>query len=725
MIKKIQDKKIFKFIVFAVVLLIPVIYSFFYLKSYWDPYGHLSDLKVGIVNLDNGNGEENRGNELVKELKESGTLNFVDCPADEANKGLGNDEYYAVITIPSNFTETLNSASTEDKQISTIIYTPNKRKNYLASQILNTALKTVEINLQGKVSREVTATLSDNLKEVPSNLEKIADGANKLNNGATDLTNGIQTLSDGVNTLDVKYSEFDNGVNSAYEGSKTLANGTSQISSGIGDLKSGASKLNVGVSEINEALNDTDLSKIGKLTSGIVKLDDGVNKKDGLKNGINSYVTGSESIANGVISLDQTLDSEIAKYTNIYMNSTDATTKMQAGAALQALKSVKSGINDTSKGKSLVGGSKELTATDSKTKLTSGGALKAGINEVSAGTEELNNATGDIKNLGSSINELKVNLQKVQAGTTSLTAGMSDLQNGNAKVKVGAEQLTSGLETLNESSTSVKNALTQLNNGSQTALDGSKKLQDGTEEFKNEINEGLNSAKDEIKKLDNLDSYVEDPIKIEEQSYGEVDSYGVAFAPLFISIGLWVGALMCYVVLYYDQRHRFGILDHDTKKSKILQDVIYLAIGAIDGILTGLVLKAGLGFSVNNMMVYLGECMLAGLVFMSVIQFLIRNFGDIGKLLALIILVLQLAASGGTFPVETIDNGFKGFTSILPMTYTIRAFRDTLIITDNSLIAKNTWILVGIFVCLNILSIIIEIIKSKIINEKNKTSNES
>ena len=125
------------------------------------------------------------------------------------------------------------------------------------------------------------------------------------------------------------------------------------------------------------------------------------------------------------------------------------------------------------------------------------------------------------------------------------------------------------------------------------------------------------------------------------------------------------------------------------------------------------------------MMVYLGECMLAGLVFMSVIQFLIRNFGDIGKFLALIILVLQLAASGGTFPVETIDNGFKGFTSLLPMTYTIRAFRDVLINTDNSLIAKNTWILVGIFVVLNLLSIIIEIIKSMITNKKNKTSSEA
>ena len=82
---------------------------------------------------------------------------------------------------------------------------------------------------------------------------------------------------------------------------------------------------------------------------------------------------------------------------------------------------------------------------------------------------------------------------------------------------------------------------------------------------------------------------------------------------------------------------------------------------------------------------------------MEVIQFLIKNFGDFGKFIALIILVLQLAASGGTFPVETIDNGFKAFTAWLPMTYTIRAFRDTLIFTNNSLLVQNTMIMIGIF----------------------------
>lgn len=79
---------------------------------------------------------------------------------------------------------------------------------------------------------------------------------------------------------------------------------------------------------------------------------------------------------------------------------------------------------------------------------------------------------------------------------------------------------------------------------------------------------------------------------------------------------------------------------------------------------------------------------------------------------------LLVAASGGTFPVETINDGFKGFNSILPMTYSIRAFRDVLIPTNNSLIVKNTLILVEIVVCINMINLIIEFIKIYI-NKKN------
>jgi putative membrane protein len=103
---------------------------------------------------------------------------------------------------------------------------------------------------------------------------------------------------------------------------------------------------------------------------------------------------------------------------------------------------------------------------------------------------------------------------------------------------------------------------------------------------------------------------------------------------------------------------------------------------------------------------------------MEVIQFLIKNFGDFGKFIALIILVLQLAASGGTFPVETIDNGFKGFTSFLPMTYTIRAFKDVLIPTDHSLLGTNTIIIIGIFAALLVLQLVIDVVKDYIAKNK-------
>ena len=720
MIKKLQDNKYFKIAVFAVVLLIPVIYSFFYLKSYWDPYGHLEDITVGIVNLDLGKDGENKGNEFVKELKDSKTFNFVDVEnSDEATKGLGNDDYYAVITIPSDFTETLNSAKTDDKKISTITYSPNKRKNYLASQILNSALKSVELKLESKVSREVTANLADSLKDVPDNLQKISDGADKLNNGADTLNNGLHELSNGITTLDNKYSEFNNGIQNAYNGSKGLTEGISQVNTGIDSLTQGSENLEAGISQVNagaETLKSQGTTGITQLSNGIDQLNTGATTVD---TGVQQYVAGTESLAAGVIKLDNTLDSLINYYKTqkqaaVQAGNLDAVT--QAEITIQTLQSVKDKINTTDEttGSSLVGGAKTLAVKDETTNLTAGGKLKAGTSTLKAGTTELKNKTSGLSQITAGIDQLKAGLTQVGNGATALKTGSATLKAGNERVEVGASTLENGLKTLSDSSSQVKDALDTINSGAQTAAEGTQELKNGTDTFKSEIDKGIETAKNEIGKLDGLEKFVEDPIEFKEESYGEVDSYGVAFAPLFISIGLWVGALMCYVVLYYDQRHRFGILDHDNKDNKYKQNAIYLAIGAVDGIVTGLILKLALGYSVVSMPIYLGQCILVGLLFMEVIQFLIKNFGDFGKFIALIILVLQLAASGGTFPVETIDNGFKGFTSFLPMTYTIRAFKDVLIPTEHSLLGTNTIIIIGIFAALLVLQLVIDVVKDRV-----------
>lgn len=122
------------------------------------------------------------------------------------------------------------------------------------------------------------------------------------------------------------------------------------------------------------------------------------------------------------------------------------------------------------------------------------------------------------------------------------------------------------------------------------------------------------------------------------------------------------------------------------------------------------------GFEIDNMFIYLISSMLIGITFMSIIQFLIRNFGDIGKFLALIILVLQLAAAGGTFPIETIDKGFQVITPYLPMTYSIKLLREILVPTASNF--KENYML--ILSLISIFAIVVRVIVDKIkLNNKN------
>lgn len=162
--KKLKNSNAFKAIIFIIVMLIPLIYSFFYLKSYWNPYGNLSDMQIAVVNLDKGKDDKNQGNEFVQSLKDSDTFKICEVSKDEAQEGMKKGNYYATIEIPENFTECLESASTEDKQIAQVTYSPNQATNYLATQIVNSAVKTIELNLQSKIDKEKYSKFSKQIK---------------------------------------------------------------------------------------------------------------------------------------------------------------------------------------------------------------------------------------------------------------------------------------------------------------------------------------------------------------------------------------------------------------------------------------------------------------------------------------------------------------------------------------------------------------------------------
>lgn len=664
-----KDTKAMKIVILVAIIIIPIMYSFFYLKAFWDPYGNLKDMKVAIVNLDEGENNENLGNDLVNNLKEKDVMTFTELKdKDKAYDELVDGKYYATITIPKDFTTSLNNADKRDRKTVTLTYSPNQKSNYLASQIIAKVVTSVESELKGQISQKTVSKLSDKLNEVPDSLQKISDGSAKLQDGALTLQNAMNTLLSGTNTLKENYTTFDNGVTSCYDGSTKLNNGIISLSNGINSISDGVNTLN----------NST--KNISTLTSSASKI---ANNTNSLSNGISSYVDTVNNSLSGVSSQVSTVSADIQKLLA-------SNPELYANSNFQKLLGDLNGIS---------------TSTSQVAKLKEAG------NDIKANTSNLNTAISTFSSKAQSLNNL-------QAGVSTLANGVNSLKSGSDELVSGSADLNQGLNKLNGSSKQILDGINTLNNGASQISSGNAELVNGITTFKDEIDTSNENTKEELKNLDGLDEYVKNPVSINEEDFGKVSSYGVGFAPYFMSISLWVGGLILIIVLYFDPDDRFKKLGRNAN-NKFLRTALYAVIGVAQGIVLGVVLKLTLGFSTTNLLLYYLSCVLISLTFLSIIHFLLVYFKDVGKFLSILFLVLQLAASGGTFPIETVPKAFQAISPFMPMTYSVRLVKECIITANSGMIIKNVIILASIMIFFFGISFIIDLRKKNKTKENN------
>lgn len=647
----------FKYVVIIAVLLVPFMYSFFYLKAYWNPYGkgNIDNLPVAVVNKDSGD----KGKELIDNIKESKKLKLSIVSNDEATDGLNDGKYYAIISIPKDFTSSMNSASSTNKRHATITYSPNQKSNYLSSQIINTVVLTVEKNLDNTVNSKIVENLSDKLKAVPTQLNTISTGFGKLSEGTSQIENGTSELKSGSEQLK-------NGINEAYNGSKTITDG---VNASIENLKNDKSEAidtqtlnnikNQVTSSVNATFTDTYKNAIGVQAVETVKAqyENNINL---LKQGILANIS-----AFGITDVDAYCNSSsvnpgLANYCSSYLG----------------LVSLNNQLNDSS---SVIYQSIYNTAITS--------AQKSAVQTASNVSETV------AKQVATSAKETATN--KSIASLTPLQEGLNNLTSGLAKLNTGSNDLYNGTVKLNEGTTTLNNSV---------------------KASKVELDNKISSTKSEMKKVDGLSKYSKMPIKAETKEVNKVSSYGTAFSPLFISIALWVGSLMLFMVLYFDKEKRFGLLGIDSKK-RVKRTLAYHGLASASGLILGILLQLLLDFSITNVLLYYVSIILIANCFLAIVEFLIETFGDIGKFIALIILVLQLAAAGGTFPIETVTKGFRWLHPLLPMTYTINLLKESLVSVENNLLTQNMLYVFIIFVVFFGLNIILNFMKQK----KDKT----
>ena len=683
-------KKNIKYVIILVVLLIPFIYSFFYLKAYWDPYGkgNIDNLPIAIINSDKGD----KGDKLIKGIKDSKKLKTITLDKDEAEKGLYSGKHYAIIKIPNNFTEDMESASEINKKHATITYSPNQKANFLASQIINSVVNAVEKNLDNEINAKVVKGLTDKLEELPDKLNKISDGFTTLNEGTAKLNKGSQTLNSGINTLNSRYNEFNSGVYTLNNGVLKLKEGSEKLSTGINEAKTGSSqiksiidnKIEELTNDTSEALNEEELENIGELAKSQIAANE-----ENIKNAALEQIQANstyQSILSGISAIE-------TNYVNngitnkdacmILVDPTSVATCTEYMTRYPYLIEEKTIMEEVAKNASY---NSALTTSKQTAKEIARNIANEAKNKAKTSTVE------SLGELSQNIGKLNDGLNQLYDGSNELSSGLHNLYNGTDKLNSGSNQISFGIKS--------------LSNGTNTLSNGIDTLDKSVSSAKKELDTNIETTKESLKSTEGLSEYSKEPIKVKTKVVNKVDTYGTSFSPLFMSIGLWVGSLMMFVVLYYDKEERFNILGINSKKY-VRQIISYHLLITLSSLTLGMLLHVLLKFNVTNIPLYYLTLVLIGNMFIGIIELLITCFKDVGKFIALILLVLQLAASGGTFPIETVTKGFRWMNPFLPMTYTINLLRESLIKIENPLLTKNLIIVTVICILFFIINILL------------------
>lgn len=308
------------------IMTLPFLYSLFFLKSVWDPYGSTSYLPVAVVNKDQATYYQGKkfqvGHDLVSKLKDNDDLEWHFVSEKEANDGLSHKKYYMVITIPKNFSKNATTVLNRHPHKMNLTYKTNDSLNYIGKVISETGVKQVNSEIRESVSTAYADTMFKVVKKVGKGFSEAASGSKQLADGSKVLNDGLNTYTAGVGQVNNGVIQLAAGVVPLSDGVQKLTAGSTALATGIKTYTAGVSQVNAGVQTLN--------SSTGTLATGVNALATGSNT---LKDGIGQYTAGvsqvnagvgelqakTPTLANGVGKLaagSKEFNTKLAQYTN-------------------------------------------------------------------------------------------------------------------------------------------------------------------------------------------------------------------------------------------------------------------------------------------------------------------------------------------------------------------------------------------------------------------------
>jgi len=639
-------------------MILPSLYAWFNIKSSWDPYANTKSISVAVVNKDKAavfKGQSiNVGQELVNKLKINKNIGWKFVDEKEAEKGVKYGKYYASVMIPEDFSYKILSITRDKQEKPTLIYSVNEKSNAVAPKITSKGVTTVQNEVTKNFVKTVNGIIFEIFNKLGIELEK---GKPKLK----DLMNMIFYVND-------KIPEINASIDKLEKGAITLEEFIEKINKDIPLIKD----------TINRALSAGDKTKLFLSKS-----------KEGINN-VAPYIKQDLIIAKKINNTAEVLIGEGVGV--IEKNSQQA--KEDLVASKDKLTNVKEILNST------------LELVDIINKDKKNIILNDFENRIKDMKERVNNKIENINTVVSSIDrgekvsvEVLNRLKNKANGIDSILKQI--IEDFNPKIVpainnvlndliVVADNTIQLLKNANENLPEATELLDKGYTGAEKGIKGIKILKSNLPSIEKSIGEVSNKLKtlDDDERLNEIiklmknnakieSDFISNPVEIKENRIYPIPNYGSAMAPFFTTLSLWVGALILVSILSVDVKDIKG-----AKKLKVYEKYFgrYLTFMTI-AIFQALIVSLGdiylLKVYVSNKPIFILFSIFISIIFSMIIYTLVSVFGNVGKALGVILLVLQISASGGTFPIEVTPGFFQKINPLLPFTYAISGMRET------------------------------------------------
>lgn len=646
-------KKSILTIVLAIGLcILPALYAWFNIFANWDPYANTGNINIAVVNLDRGytdadGNEMNMGQSVADKLKTQTSIGWVFPDSEKsAVDGVKSGTYYAAVVIDEDFSYNMFNALTDNFVNPSFTYYENEKKNAVAPKITDTAVSTLKTSINETYVKAISQKLISAIDDSDTDLAQDLTG--------TDFITALKTVDDNL-------AGYQNTIASIIK-----ANNKLKTSTKLKDVTDKSSKL---ISNADSAIGET-LSGMDSAGSAYYQV------RDTLQAQIDSIATDIQALKNSAKLMNIRSDAEdvSSDLTNI---------KNDADALKKKLDEIDNYIKTLDISNTPAG-------SDALDKLDK---LKNEVDRISSITAESIDSI-DLSALTKAEDAVSDKLTAVADSIETIDDTFTnqiipDMDNILLNIKNALKNAQELLKTLSETITSAstvfdsyKGTMDSMNTSLSDLSDMIGGIRDKIQTAIDEINKAADS---EITDMiisflggdsEALASFLSKPVAVEEHYYYSISNYGSSMAPFYSVLAIWVGMTILVSLMKVHVKDADYLKDARPHQLFFGRYLIFFLLSQLQVLVIVLGDLFLLKIQCVHPFAFWAVAALTGLTFSILIYSLTISFGDIGKALAVVIMVLQIAGSGGTYPIEALPNFFRQVYIFFPFPYAINAMRE-------------------------------------------------